>query len=118
MLLYLMFVTFIFTQINGTFIKFNFIRVKNKTFITTKAPYRNKTTRNQYLKFNYFYKLSIVLGEVKMLYSQFFFNINKISRVLVTFEFSFMLINYVRVHLSYKINLLKLFKNAQSSSRL
>lgn len=118
LVLYLLFISFIFSELNNLSVKFNFIRLKNKSFITIKAPYRNKTSRNQYLKRNYFYKLCVSFSYFKLPCSNSFCAIKKISNILVTFEFSFLLVNYVTTNLYYKINPLVLFNNAQNSSRL
>ena len=95
-----------------------FIRIKNKSFITIKAPYRNKITRNQYLKRNYFYKLTIDFTYSNPMRPNLFFVLKRISNLLVTFEFSFFLANYVTVNLYYSVNPLNLFINAQNSKRL
>lgn len=117
-ILYLLFITFIFSETTNSFVKFNFIRIKNKSFITIKAPYRNKTTRNQYLKRNYFYKLTIKFIYSTFIRPNFFFVLKRVSNLLVTFEFSFLLINYVTVNLYYSVSPLNLFINAQNSKRL
>ncbi len=117
-ILYLLFITFIFSETTNSFVKFNFIRIKNKSFITIKAPYRNKITRNQYLKRNYFYKLTIDFTYSNPMRPNLFFVLKRISNLLVTFEFSFFLANYVTVNLYYSVNPLNLFINAQNSKRL
>lgn len=108
-LVYLLFIRYVFNKFNGSSVKFNFIRCKRNIFVTTKAPYRYKLTRNQYLNLHYFYKLDIKFTLNTISYPGNTLLANEIINLLGTFEIVFLSIHYATLQNYYKVNFYKLF---------
>ena len=108
-LVYLLFIRYIFNKFKGSSVRFNFIRCKRNIFVTTKAPYRYKLTRNQYLNLHYFYKLDIKFMLDTISHSGNTLLVNEIINLLGTFEIIFLSIHYATLQNYYKVNFYNLF---------
>lgn len=108
-LIYLLFIKYVFNKFKGSSVKFTFVRRKRNIFVTTKAPYRYKLTRNQYLNLHYFYKLDIKFILSPTLRFTSVDLANEIINLLGTFEAAFLSVHYVTLQNYYKINFYKLF---------
>jgi hypothetical protein len=85
------------------------VRRKRNIFVTTKAPYRYKLTRNQYIHLHYFYKLDIKFSLASALCPSNIDLSNEIISLLSTFEIAFLSVHYVTLQNYYKVNFYKLF---------
>ncbi len=108
-LIYLLFIKYVFNKFKGSSVKFNFVRRKRNIFVTTKAPYRYKLTRNQYIHLHYFYKLDIKFSLASALCPSNIDLSNEIISLLSTFEIAFLSVHYVTLQNYYKVNFYKLF---------
>ena len=108
-LIYLLFIKYVFSKFKGSSVKFNFIRRKRNIFVTTKAPYRYKLTRNQYLHLHYFYKLDVKFVLTPNLHFSNMDLANEIINLLSTFEIAFLSVHYATLQNYYKVNFYKLF---------
>lgn len=114
-IIYLLFLKYIFKVFNNVKLSFFFVRKKKIIFVTTKAPYKNKLTRNHYTKKCFYY--AIILNFNYCLPSVNFYNISKIPlySFLFRLEISFLMVYIIKIRLCYNYKLKLFFLNAHNS---
>lgn len=112
---YLLFLKYTFNLFTKVKLSFYFLHKKKIRFVTTKAPYKNKLTRNHYVKKCFYYTIKIFFNNSTSLLnfnpSSYYFIYNLLFKI----ELAYLTLCFVKTNLLYTSNSKLFFLNAHNS---